>query len=135
MSKFGEAFAKARKGGAKEFAFGGKKYNTKMKGEGDSSKKKSSLPSTAKVGPSKPMMQKNPNMNAQFSADAMSRSPKVPAKKTTSAVKPFMKDTSTLNDFKQKEARRSSDEKTGAANAPKVKKAIGKFMLGKGYKG
>lgn len=32
-SPFGKAFAEARKSGAKEFTFGGKKYNTKQKGE------------------------------------------------------------------------------------------------------
>ena len=32
-SEFGSAFAAARKGGAKEFTFKGKKYNTKEKGE------------------------------------------------------------------------------------------------------
>ena len=38
-SKFGKAFAAARKAGKKEFSFGGKKYNTKLKGEGGSSAK------------------------------------------------------------------------------------------------
>lgn len=33
ISPFGKAFAEARKSGAKEFTFGGKKYNTKLKGE------------------------------------------------------------------------------------------------------
>ena len=33
ISPFGKAFAEARKSGAKEFTFGGKKYNTKIKGE------------------------------------------------------------------------------------------------------
>lgn len=37
-SKFGKAFAAARKSGKKEFSFGGKKYNTKLKGEGGSNK-------------------------------------------------------------------------------------------------
>jgi hypothetical protein len=32
-SAFGKAFAESRKSGAKEFTFGGKKYNTKVKGE------------------------------------------------------------------------------------------------------
>jgi len=32
-SAFGKAFAESRKSGAKEFSFGGKKYNTKIKGE------------------------------------------------------------------------------------------------------
>ncbi len=32
-SAFGKAFAENRKSGAKEFTFGGKKYNTKIKGE------------------------------------------------------------------------------------------------------
>lgn len=35
VSAFGKAFRAARKAGKKEFSFGGKKYNTKMKGEGD----------------------------------------------------------------------------------------------------
>lgn len=39
LSKFGAAFAAARKSGKKEFSFGGKKYNTKVKGEGESAKK------------------------------------------------------------------------------------------------
>lgn len=38
-----------------------------------------------------------------------------------------------LNDFKQSESRRSSDYSIGKENAPRVKKAIGKFVLGKGY--
>lgn len=60
-----------------------------------------------------------------------------PMKGGSSAVskRPFMRDTETLNTFRQKESRRASDEATGKANAPKVKRAIGKFMLGKGYKG
>lgn len=33
-SKFGKAFAAARKAGKKEFSFGGKSYNTKLRGEG-----------------------------------------------------------------------------------------------------
>ena len=32
-SAFGKAFAESRKSGSKEFTFGGKKYNTKIKGE------------------------------------------------------------------------------------------------------
>jgi len=32
-SAFGKAFAAARKAGETEFTFGGKKYNTRMKGE------------------------------------------------------------------------------------------------------
>ena len=50
LSAFGAAFDAARKGGAKEFDFGGKKYNTKMKEGGSPAKKKSSL-SGPKKGP------------------------------------------------------------------------------------
>ena len=39
LSKFGAAFKAARKSGKKEFSFGGKSYNTKVKGEGDEPKK------------------------------------------------------------------------------------------------
>ena len=39
LSKFGAAFKAARASGKKEFEFGGKKYNTKVKGEGESPKK------------------------------------------------------------------------------------------------
>lgn len=38
LSKFGAAFKAARASGKKEFEFGGKKYNTKVKGEGSSKK-------------------------------------------------------------------------------------------------
>lgn len=38
LSKFGAAFKAARKAGKKEFSFGGKSYNTKLKGEGASKK-------------------------------------------------------------------------------------------------
>lgn len=38
LSKFGAAFKAARAAGKKEFSFGGKKYNTKVKGEGDAPK-------------------------------------------------------------------------------------------------
>src|SRR5690242_3239893 len=48
LSKFGAAFKAARDKGEGVFDFGGKKYNTKMKGEG---KKKSKLPSTTNVKP------------------------------------------------------------------------------------
>jgi hypothetical protein len=47
LSKFGAAFKAARKAGKKEFSFGGKSYNTKVKGEDDSSPKKVPTP-TAK---------------------------------------------------------------------------------------
>jgi hypothetical protein len=46
LSGFGAAFAAARKSGKTEFDFGGKKFNTKMKGEGT---KKSSLPKSVPV--------------------------------------------------------------------------------------
>lgn len=45
LSKFGAAFKAARASGKKEFEFGGKKYNTKVKGEGSS--KKTPTPSPA----------------------------------------------------------------------------------------
>ena len=45
LSKFGAAFKAARASGKKEFEFGGKKYNTKVKGEG--SDKKVPTPSAA----------------------------------------------------------------------------------------
>jgi len=48
MSKFGSAFKTARKSGAKEFDFGGKKYNTKMKA--DAPKVKASSNSGPKSG-------------------------------------------------------------------------------------
>ena len=49
-SKFGSAFAEARKSGKKEFDFGGKKFNTKLKKEGKKSSSK--LPKTTSVMPS-----------------------------------------------------------------------------------
>lgn len=39
LSKFGAAFKAARAAGKKEFEFGGKKYNTKVKGEGGGASK------------------------------------------------------------------------------------------------
>lgn len=48
LSKFGAAFKAARSSGKKEFEFGGKKYNTKVKGEGGGgSTKKVPTPSAA----------------------------------------------------------------------------------------
>lgn len=52
-TNFEKAFSSARKGGKKEFSFGGKKYNTKLKGEGGGSKKQK-LPSKGPVPNTKP---------------------------------------------------------------------------------
>ena len=49
LSKFESAFASARKGGKSEFDFGGKKYNTKLKGT--FKKKSSKLPESTSVMP------------------------------------------------------------------------------------
>jgi len=51
LSKFGSAFAEARKSGKSEFDFGGKKFNTKMKGEGAKKSSKSKLPGSTSVTP------------------------------------------------------------------------------------
>jgi hypothetical protein len=78
MSKFGEAFAKARKGGAKEFDFNGKKFNTKIKGEGASKtprsgsktsmSKKSSLPKSAPMPTSRSSAVSSMSKKPSFSA-------------------------------------------------------------------
>lgn len=65
-SKFGAAFAAARKGGAKEFDFNGKKFNTKMKSDAPS--KKSSLPKSAAVGPSRASAVSSMSKKPSFSA-------------------------------------------------------------------
>lgn len=55
MSAFEKAFASARKEGKKEFSFGGKSYNTKMKSEGKkSSKSFAKTPEKAPVPTSRP---------------------------------------------------------------------------------
>ena len=50
LSKFGAKFKEARDKGEKVFNFGGKSYNTKMKGEGNK-KSSSRLPKTTDVKP------------------------------------------------------------------------------------
>jgi|SRR6185369_2397543 len=53
MSKFGSAFKTARKSGAKEFKFGGKSYNTKLKEEAPKAKAKTASKSSVNSGPAK----------------------------------------------------------------------------------
>ena len=129
LSAFGAEFAKQRKAGAKEFSFGGKKYNTKMKGEVAPAKKKSSLPKTAPVPTSrpggltvgKPTVGRGPIGGMRASETKMTSGPskrgggpKIAMSKANMdkrAMKEPMRDMETLNNFKQKEARRSSDSK------------------------
>lgn len=59
LSKFGKAFAEARKSGKKEFSFGGKSYNTKLKEDGPKkvptpTAKPAQVKAKASAGASKP---------------------------------------------------------------------------------
>lgn len=89
LSKFGAAFAAARKSDRKEFSFGGKKYNTKLKGEGT---KKSSLPSKAPIPKSKAslagMDTKQPSFSSlsQVGKEAKKSSAPVPIKSSRKVV-------------------------------------------------
>ena len=154
LSKFGSAFDKARKSGASEFDFGGKKFNTKMKGESSSKKKssKSKLPATTSVtptarpsnepagkgylsGPSKrgggPKIAPSQANIDKRKARGVGPNDAAKVKKAIFGDGGFMKDKESLNNFRQKEARRAADEGSNKG----VGKKIGKFMLGKGYKG
>lgn len=145
LSAFEKAFASERKKGSKTFQFGGKSYNTKLKGEDKpKSKSKVDLPKSAPTPtarPSKITMTGNSGPSSRYTpkgkSEALSRSPAAKSfyNPPANPVKPIMSDMVSMNDFKDKESRRSSDYSIGKANAPNVKRAIGKFALGKGYKG
>lgn len=81
LSKFGAAFDAARKGGAKEFDFGGKKYNTKLKGT--SKKKSSKLPESTSVMP-KSRSGAISSMSKESSFSGLSNVAKEGSKKTSS---------------------------------------------------
>jgi len=85
-TNFDKAFAAARKGGKKEFSFGGKQYSTKLKGEGNG-KAKSKLPKKGPV-PEKRPLSKPAVSKADTSKPTEARtSAAVKVKKPTSAVK------------------------------------------------
>jgi hypothetical protein len=91
-TNFEKAFASARKGGKKEFSFGGKKYNTKLKGEGGKAKK-DKLPKKGPVPEKRPMSK--PATGKATSSKPTEAKAKVavrakaatPAKKSASAMK------------------------------------------------
>jgi hypothetical protein len=62
MSKFGDAFAAARKAGKEEFTFNGKKYHTRTKDEEMAAK-------TARLNPSQSSGPAIPNKDRKPSAD------------------------------------------------------------------
>lgn len=84
-TNFEKAFASARKGGKKEFSFGGKKYNTKLKGEGG--KAKSKLPKKGPVPEKRPMSKPATSKADSSKPTEAKASAVVTAKKPTSAMK------------------------------------------------
>lgn len=84
-TKFEAAFASARKGGKKEFSFGGKKYNTKLKGEGG--KAKSKLPKKGPVPEKRPMSKPASGKTTSSKPTEAKASAAVMAKKPTSEMK------------------------------------------------
>jgi hypothetical protein len=84
MANFNSAFAAARKAGKKEFSWGGKSFNTKLKAEGTS--KKVSLPKTAPVPTPKPMAAK---ATVKATARPVSATPaKAAVKATVNTISP-----------------------------------------------
>lgn len=85
-TNFDKAFSAARKSGKKEFSFGGKQYNTKLKGEGGKTKK-ASLPKKGPV-PEKRPLSKPATSKASVSKPVEAKAKaSVAAKKPTSAMK------------------------------------------------
>lgn len=82
MSNFDSAFSAARKAGKKEFSFGGKKFNTKLREDAKPAKVK--LPSRGPIPPSRPEATKAP------------AAAKAPAK--SESIAPFGGNKSTLVD-------------------------------------
>lgn len=135
LSAFEKKFASERAKGAKTFMFNGKSYNTKTKAGG--SKKSPSLPKTTSVTPTaRPAGPKSDNSRPSFSGlSGVGKAKKAfkPEVMKSATNKAFskMKDMETLSNFRQKESRRAADEGSNKG----LKKKIGKFMLGKAYKG
>jgi hypothetical protein len=131
---FEKEFAKQRKAGAKEFSFGGKKFNTKIaKAPAKAAApKKAKTPSSFTPGPSraeavKSMSKSRPSFSSLSDIGAVRK----PAMSGTPTAKKaggaFMKNASDLNSFKSSESRRSSDAQTGAAAKAGIK---GKVVSG-----
>lgn len=75
MASFNSAFASARKSGKKEFTWNGKRYNTKLKGEGFES-----TPKKAPVPTSKPSAKKPKSIFSGVDSDSLvSKKPNKPA--------------------------------------------------------
>ena len=79
-SKFSEAFASARKSGKKEFSFGGKKYNTKLKEDGKKTPSKAPTP-TSRSNAVSGMAKKQPSYSGL--SDIAKNTPKKAAPKST----------------------------------------------------
>lgn len=127
-TKFEAAFASARKGGKKEFSFGGKKYNTKIKGEGG--KAKSKLP---KKGP---VPEKRPMSKAATAKATSSKPAEAKAKVAVNARKAeradYPKPATDVGIARKNSA--ISKAKAARDNTPVPKKTKGLFLLGKRHK-
>lgn len=131
-TNFDKAFAAARKGGKKEFSFGGKQYNTKLKGEGGKAKK-SSLPKKGPV-PEKRPLSKPVNATAGASKPVEAKA-KVAVNARKAERADYPKPAGDVGIARKGSA--ISKAKAARDNAPVPKKTKGLFLLGprtKAYK-
>lgn len=128
MSKFGDAFKAARAAGKSEFTFGGKKYNTKMKGEDEAPKPRSKPSMSEAPKPrARPMASPSAASALPRSKPKIARKPSGPAgvnPQSTSASDTQMRSGQDSMKRSQDRAKKAADSNTAKS---RVDKAFAQF--------